>query len=151
MTFYDAVGGAPTFRRLVDRFYAGVATDPDLRALYPEDDLGPAADRLRTFLEQYWGGPRTYSEERGHPRLRMRHAPFAVTPAAHDAWLTHMRAAVDELELPAELEAQLWTYLEMAAATMVNTPGDDPTARPPTATFAAPPMTISLRPPTPGD
>jgi len=147
MTFYDAVGGAPTFRRLVARFYEGVAADPGLRALYPDDDLGPAADRLRMFLEQYWGGPRTYSEERGHPRLRMRHAPFAVTPAAHDAWLTHMRAAVDDLGLREDLAAQLWMYFEMAAATMVNTPGDDAPVAASTANFLAPPMTISLRPP----
>ncbi len=147
MPFYDAVGGAPTFRRLVDRFYEGVAADPTLRAMYPEDDLGPAADRLRMFLEQYWGGPRTYSEERGHPRLRMRHAPFAVTPVARDAWLTHMRAAVDDLGLHEDLAAQLWMYFEMAAATMINTPDDDTAAPPPAASFLAPPMTISLRPP----
>ena len=147
MPFYDAVGGAPTFRRLVDRFYEGVAADPTLRAMYPEDDLGPAADRLRMFLEQYWGGPRTYSGERGHPRLRMRHAPFAVTPAARDAWLTHMRAAVDDLGLHEDLAAQLWMYFEMAAATMINTPDDNSDAPSPAASFLAPPMTISLRPP----
>ena len=154
MTFYDAVGGAPTFRRLVDRFYEGVAADPALRALYPEEDLGPAADRLRMFLEQYWGGPRTYSEERGHPRLRMRHAPFAVTPTARDAWLTHMRAAVDDLGLHEDLAAQLWMYFEMAAATMINTPDGDAAAEAPpqpVASFLAPPMTISLRPPAPTD
>jgi len=152
ITFYDAVGGAPTFRRLVDRFYEGVAADPELRALYPEADLGPAADRLRMFLEQYWGGPRTYSEERGHPRLRMRHAPFAVTPTAHDSWLTHMRAAVDDLNLHEDLAAQLWTYFEMAAATMVNTADDSaPQVPPPAASFRAPPMSISLRPPAPTD
>ena len=152
ITFYDAVGGAPTFRRLVDRFYEGVAADPTLRALYPEEDLGPAADRLRLFLEQYWGGPRTYSEERGHPRLRMRHAPFAVTPAARDAWLTHMRAAVDDLGLHEDLAAQMWMYFEMAAATMINTPDDDAAATPtPVASFLAPPMTISLRPPAQSD
>ena len=147
VTFYDAVGGAPTFRRLVDRFYQGVAADPTLRALYPEDDLGPAADRLRMFLEQYWGGPRTYSEQRGHPRLRMRHAPFAVTPDARDPWLTHMRAAVDDLGLHEDLAAQLWMYFEMAAATMINTPDDNSAAPLPAASFLAPPMTISLRPP----
>jgi hemoglobin len=120
VTFYEAVGGEPTFRKLVDAFYAGVATDPILRPMYPADDLGPAADRLRLFLEQYWGGPKTYSEERGHPRLRMRHAPFAVTPSARDAWLTHMRAAVATLDLPVEQNAQLWEYLEHAANFMVN-------------------------------
>ena len=119
-SFYEAVGGAPTFRKLVSRFYQGVASDPLLRPLYPEEDLGPAEDRLRMFLEQYWGGPTTYSDERGHPRLRMRHVPFKVDPAARDAWLGHMREAVDELALPPEYEEQLWRYLVMAANSMVN-------------------------------
>jgi hemoglobin len=122
-TFYEQVGGEETFRRLVHRFYEGVAGDPDLRAMYPEEDLGPAEERLRLFLIQYWGGPRTYSDERGHPRLRMRHAPFQVDRAAHDAWLRHMRAAVDDLGLAPEHERQLWDYLVYAAASMVNTPG----------------------------
>lgn len=122
VTFYDAVGGAETFRRLVDEFYAGVAVDPVLRPLYPEEDLGPAADRLRMFLEQYWGGPKTYSELRGHPRLRMRHAPFRVGPRERDAWLAQMRRAVDSLELPEAYESELWTYLERAAQFMVNSP-----------------------------
>ncbi|WP_103888271.1 globin [Actinacidiphila yanglinensis] len=122
-TFYELVGGEETFRRLVHRFYQGVADDPDLRALYPEEDLGPAEERLTLFLMQYWGGPRTYSDERGHPRLRMRHAPFTVNRAAHDAWLRHMRDAVDDLALPPEQEHQLWDYLVYAAASMVNTPG----------------------------
>ena len=95
-SFYDRVGGAETFRRLVDRFYEGVAGDPPLREMYPDEDLGPAADRLRMFLEQYWGGPKTYGETRGHPRLRMRHAPYAVTPRQAERWLHHMMAAVDE-------------------------------------------------------
>ena len=95
MTLFEAVGGEPTFRRLVDEFYAGVAADPLLRPMYPEEDLGPAADRLTLFLMQYWGGPNTYSAQRGHPRLRMRHAPFRVGPAERDAWLRHMRQAVD--------------------------------------------------------
>ena len=90
-TFYAAVGGEETFRRLVAAFYAGVAEDPVLRPLYPEDDLGPAAERLTLFLMQYWGGPGTYSQQRGHPRLRMRHAPFPIGQAAHDAWLANMR------------------------------------------------------------
>ena len=120
-TFYDAVGGQPTFVALVRRFYEGVATDPPLRALYPEDDLGPAEIRFRMFLEQYWGGPTTYSDERGHPRLRMRHGPFAVTPEMRDRWLTHMRAAVDSLDLPPGQAHELWTYLERAAHFMVNT------------------------------
>jgi hemoglobin len=120
ITFYEAIGGHQTFEQLVHRFYQGVATDPVLRALYPDEDLGPAEERLRMFLEQYWGGPRTYSDRRGHPRLRMRHAPFAVTPTARDRWLTHMRAAVDTLDLPEEYDKVLWDYLEMAAHSMVN-------------------------------
>jgi hemoglobin len=120
-TFYEAIGGHETFVKLVDAFYAGVAEDEILRPLYPEEDLGPAADRLRLFLEQYWGGPTTYSEQRGHPRLRMRHAPFKVGPAARDAWLTRMRDAVDSLDLPPEHEATLWDYLQRAAFSMVNT------------------------------
>lgn len=121
MTFYEAVGGEPTFRKLVDEFYAGVATDPVLRPLYPEEDLGPANERFRLFLIQYWGGPTTYSDNRGHPRLRMRHAPFRVGPAERDAWLRHMRRAVDSLALPGDQEQQLWEYLERAAHFMVNT------------------------------
>lgn len=120
-SFYAAVGGRPTFERLVARFYEGVAADPELRALYPEEDLGPAAERLTGFLEQYWGGPTTYSEQRGHPRLRMRHMPFKVNPAQRDRWLHHMRDAVDELQLPPLYENELWGYLERAAFAMVNT------------------------------
>jgi hemoglobin len=119
-TFYDAVGGEPTFRRLVDEFYAGVATDPLLRPLYPDADLAAAADRLRLFLVQYWGGPNTYQQERGHPRLRMRHAPFKIGPAERDAWLHHMRHAVDMIDLPSAQAATLWDYLERAAFFMVN-------------------------------
>jgi hemoglobin len=122
-TFYAAVGGEETFRRLVDAFYAGVATDPVLRRLYPEADLGPAAERLRMFLVQYWGGPTTYSQRRGHPRLRMRHAPFPIDAAARDAWLGHMRAALDGLGLPAEHERILWDYLTSAADSLRNVPG----------------------------
>ncbi|MGW2647685.1 globin [Streptomyces sp. NPDC001393] len=121
-TFYEQVGGEETFRRLVHRFYEGVAEDPFLRPMYPEEDLGPAEERLALFLMQYWGGPTTYSENRGHPRLRMRHAPFTVDRAAHDAWLRHMRVAVDELGLSEEHETTLWNYLTYAAASMVNTP-----------------------------
>jgi hemoglobin len=120
-TFYDLVGGHETFARLVHRFYQGVAADPELRALYPEPDLAGAEERLLLFLEQYWGGPTTYSDQRGHPRLRMRHAPFAVTPDQRDRWLAHMKIAVDELELPAEQHDTLWDYLERAAYAMVNT------------------------------
>lgn len=122
-TFYEQAGGEETFRLLSRRFYEGVAKDPLLRPMYPEEDLGPAEERLALFLMQYWGGPRTYSEQRGHPRLRMRHAPFTVDQAAHDAWLRHMRTAVDSLELAPELERQLWDYLVYAARSMVNTPG----------------------------
>jgi hemoglobin len=120
-TFYEQVGGEETFRRLVHRFYEGVAGDPVLRPLYPEEDLGPAEERLRLFLMQYWGGPRTYSDRRGHPRLRMRHMQFRVDRAAHDAWLRHMRDAVDSLDLEPEHERQLWDYLVYAASTLVNT------------------------------
>ena len=119
-SFYERVGGEPTFRALVDRFYEGVAEDPPLRAMYPEEDLGPAADRLRLFLEQYWGGPHT-SETRGHPRLRMRHAPYAVTPDQRDRWLRHMLAAVDTLALPEQEDAELREYLVRAAQFMINT------------------------------
>lgn len=119
-SFFEAVGGEPVFRRLVHRFYQGVAADELLRPMYPEEDLGPAEERLALFLMQYWGGPRTYSDERGHPRLRMRHAPFKVDRAAHDAWLRHMRVALDEAGLAPEAERQLWDYLTYAAASMVN-------------------------------
>lgn len=119
-TFYEAVGGEETFRRLVHRFYQGVAQDPVLRPMYPEENLGPAEERLTMFLMQYWGGPRTYSEQRGHPRLRMRHMPFTVNQEAHDAWLGHMRVALEELELPAEYQEQLWNYLFYAAGTLIN-------------------------------
>ncbi|GAA2438847.1 globin [Actinomadura vinacea] len=122
VTFYEAVGGEETFRRLVHRFYQGVADDSVLRPLYPEEDLGPAEERLLLFLIQYWGGPNTYSRQRGHPRLRMRHAPFVIGQAEHDAWLRHMRDAVDELALPEQLEKMLWDYLVMAARSMVNAP-----------------------------
>jgi hemoglobin len=120
-SFYAAIGGHETFVRLVDEFYRGVADDPVLRPMYPEQDLGPAAERLTLFLEQYWGGPTTYSDERGHPRLRMRHSPFKVNPEARYRWLLHMRAAVDSLDLAPMHQAQLWDYLERAAYSMLNT------------------------------
>lgn len=126
-TFFDLVGGEPTFRKLVREFYAGVATDPVLRPLYPEADLGPATERLTLFLMQYWGGPGTYSAQRGHPRLRMRHAPFRIGPAERDAWLRHMRRAMDTLRLPEEQATTLWDYLERSAFFMVNTSDDAPT------------------------
>ena len=121
-TFYDEIGGSETIRRIVHRFYAGVATDEVMRPMYPEADLGPAEERFALFLEQYWGGPTTYSERRGHPRLRMRHAPFAVTPTAAQHWLTHFRAALDEVALPPEQDQQFWDYVTHAAQFMVNTP-----------------------------
>jgi hemoglobin len=120
-TFYEQVGGHETFVRLVDVFYDGVAGDPVLRPMYPEEDLADAKERLRMFLEQYWGGPTTYSQQRGHPRLRMRHAPFRVNPEARDHWLAHMREAVESLRLAPILESTLWDYLERAAWSMVNT------------------------------
>jgi hemoglobin len=120
VTFYEAVGGEPTFRRLVARFYEGVATDPVLRPLYPEPDLAAAEERLRLFLIQYWGGPTTYSDQRGHPRLRMRHAPFPIGNSERDAWLRHMTDAVDSLELPDELRQPLMAYVTSAAQAMVN-------------------------------
>ena len=119
-SFFDAVGGEETFTKLVHAFYQGVAEDPVLRPLYPEDDLGPAEERFRLFLMQYWGGPRTYSEERGHPRLRMRHAPFSIGPRERDAWLARMRDALDTLDLPAPLEQELWSYLYQSAFAMIN-------------------------------
>jgi len=119
-TFYDQVGGHETFRRLAQRFYEGVAGDPQLRALYPEDDLGPAEMRFLMFIEQYWGGPTTYARERGHPRLRMRHAPFKVTLTQRDRWLKHMMAAVDSLDLDPANDLILRDYFDRAAQSLVN-------------------------------
>lgn len=121
-TFYDRVGGAETFALLVREFYRGVAADEPLRALYPEADLGPAEERLRMFLEQYWGGPTTYSETRGHPRLRMRHVPYKVTPDQRDRWLRHMNAAIDTVRdrMDAMDEHQMRAYMAHAAQSMVN-------------------------------
>ena len=118
-SLYDRIGEEP-FRRVVHDFYAGVAEDPELRALYPEEDLGPAEERLALFLIQYWGGPSTYSNERGHPRLRMRHAGFHIDLAARDRWVRHMRAAVDAADLAEADREELWAYLESAATFMVN-------------------------------
>ncbi|MCZ4519000.1 globin [Rhodococcus ruber] len=122
-TFYDAVGGAETFRLLTAKFYEEVAKDEIVRPLYPEEDLGPAERRMRMFLEQYWGGPRTYSDERGHPRLRMRHNPFRIGPIERDAWLRCMHiaiASIDASVLDAAHRAQLTDYMDMAANSMVN-------------------------------
>ena len=118
--FYDEIGGAETFRRLIDGFYTRVATDPVLRPLYPDEDFASAPDRLRLFLEQYWGGPRTYGETRGHPRLRQRHAPFVIGEQERDRWLHLMRESLDDLHLPAEQDATLWDYLVYAAQSLVN-------------------------------
>jgi hemoglobin len=121
-SLYDRAGGMPFFERLVGRFYGSVATDPILRPLYPEPDLAPAQRRLTLFLAQYWGGPRTYDEERGHPRLRMRHAPFAIDAAARDRWLSLMRAALAETAPPPDVAEELDAYLAMAAEAMQNRP-----------------------------
>jgi hemoglobin len=124
-TPYDRMGGAPFFFDLVHEFYLGVGVDPLLTAMYPEDDLGPAEERLRLFLEQYWGGPTTYSELRGHPRLRQRHGPYAVDVAARDRWVDHMEHALDVAGarhgLLPELREDLWRYFTSAAIAMVNT------------------------------
>jgi hemoglobin len=121
-TFYDAVGGEPTFRKIVARFFALVPDDEVLAAVYPLDDLEGAEQRLGLFLMQYWGGPTTYSDERGHPRLRMRHAPFRVGLAERDAWLRAMRTAIDEAGLEEPHRDQLWAYMESTAAHMINSP-----------------------------
>ena len=118
--YYEVFGGEAFFADLVSQFYAHVAVDPILRPMYPESDLKGAARRLQIFLEQYWGGPTTYQEERGHPRLRMRHAGFHINPAAKDAWLTCMRKAVDGVSMQPEHREKLWRYLEGAALHMVN-------------------------------
>jgi len=124
-TFFDEVGGHETFVQLVHRFYQGVRQDPVLAPLYPQDDWDGAEWRLRSFLEQYWGGPTTYSEQRGHPRLRMRHAPVKVTPEARDHWLLHFREGLDEANLSPELDAQFWDYVTHAAQFMINSFDED--------------------------
>jgi hemoglobin len=120
ISLYDRAGGTPFFEALIGRFYAGVAADPGLRAIYPEVDLAGAQHRLTLFLVQYWGGPTTYDQERGHPRLRMRHAPFAVGPVERDRWLVHMRAAMAEMGPPSDVAAELERYFAMAAEAMRN-------------------------------
>ena len=119
VTLYDEVGGMSFFERLIEVFYEGVANDAVLRPLYP-DDLEPSTRHLTLFLAQYWGGPTTYDAERGHPRLRMRHAPFAVGPGERDRWLFHMRAAVDEMAPQEPVRRALLEYFEMAAEAMRN-------------------------------
>lgn len=120
VSFFEQVGGEETFHRIVARFYEEVKSDEVLLPLYPEEDLGPAEERLRLFLMQYWGGPHTYSDNRGHPRLRMRHVPFKIGPIERDAWLRCMRIAVDEAGLAEAHRKQLWDYLEMAANSLMN-------------------------------
>jgi len=119
-TFYQRAGGEKTFSDLVSHFYALVAVNPILRPMYPDNDLHGAAQRLQMFLSQYWGGPTTYSDQRGHPRLRMRHAPFHISKVEHDAWLLCMKDAVDGLQLTDDLRDELWQYLEAAAGAMIN-------------------------------
>jgi hemoglobin len=121
---FDAAGGEETFRQLVEHFYARVATDPVLRPIYPEEDLAGATERLTLFLIQYWGGPSTYSLRRGHPRLRMRHSPFAIGQRERDAWLGHMRAAVDSIDVQPNVRKALLDYFETASTAMINTGGN---------------------------
>ena len=119
---YELAGGEPVFRLLVQRFYARVADDPVLRPVYPEEDLSGATERLTLFLIQYWGGPTTYSAQRGHPRLRMRHRRFAIGPAEPDAWLGHMTAAEDSLDLAPAVSKALLDYFATASTAMINRP-----------------------------
>jgi len=119
-TLYERIGGETAFATLVQEFYRGVSEDELLKLMYPPEDMAGAERRLKMFLEQYWGGPKTYQEERGHPRLRMRHSVFPIGPQARDAWLGHMRRAVESLDLSQADEAELWDYLERAAHAMLN-------------------------------
>ena len=120
VTFYDEIGGEPTIRRIVDTFYEGVANDPVLRPMYPEEDLAPAAERLTLFLSQYWGGPTTYNEQRGHPRLRIRHAPFKVNEEARDRWLSHFAEGLVAVDLTEQQRAEFWAYVTHAANFLLN-------------------------------
>src|SRR3954471_12173805 len=124
LELYEAVGGMPFFEALVERFYRGVAADPILRPLYPDADLAAAQRRLTLFLAQYWGGPTTYSDERGHPALRMRHAPFPIGGVERDRWLLHMRAAIDDSDALDDAKARLHEYVSMAADAMRNRPDE---------------------------
>jgi hemoglobin len=122
MSLFEEVGGTPFFDRLVERFYEGVVTDDVLLPLYPEhSDLSGAKERLTLFLQQYWGGPTTYSDERGHPRLRQRHFPFVIGERERDRWMVHMMAAVDELSPNDSVHQQLMEYMAMASTAMINT------------------------------
>ena len=118
---FQRLGGEQTFRTIARVFYQCVKTDPVLHEMYPEEDLAPAEERLRLFLIQYWGGPSEYQEKRGHPRLRMRHAPFKVNPTAKEHWLRAMRTGVDAAALSEADDALVWDYFERAALAMVNT------------------------------
>ncbi len=119
ISVYEAVGGMAFFTALVERFYRRVEHDIMLRPLYP-DDLRPSAEHLALFLAQYWGGPTTYSEARGHPRLRMRHAPFSIGQRERDRWMAAMTAAIDEAGVSPELRQRLVDYFTMAADHMIN-------------------------------
>jgi hemoglobin len=121
-SFYERMGGEKTFQDLVHRFYNEVKASAVLAPMYPADDMVGAEERLRLFLEQYWGGPTNYSETRGHPRLRMRHAPFHISKVEHDVWLECMHKAVIDLDLAEELKEELWTYFQYAAHSMINQP-----------------------------
>jgi hemoglobin len=121
-TFFESVGGHETFEKLISGFYARVSQDPVLVEIYPDHDWAAAAQRLLMFLEQYWGGPHTYSELRGHPRLRMRHAGFVIDTTVRDIWLAHMRAALDDVGLAPAADQVLWGYLTTAADALVNSP-----------------------------
>jgi hemoglobin len=118
-TVYEIVGGDETFRRLVDAFYARVEQDPILRPLFP-DDLTPGKEHQFLFLSQYWGGPARYEAQRGHPRLRMRHFPFAIGQKERDAWVGHMLAAVDEVGIPEPARTQMIEYFERSASFLIN-------------------------------
>lgn len=120
VTLYEAAGGEPFFTALVDAFYDGVVTDPVLMSLYPSDDLDGARRRLTLFLIQYWGGPLTYMDERGHPMLRARHMPFHVGPAERDHWLLHMAAAVERVTVPGPIRDALMSYFVPAADHLRN-------------------------------
>ena len=119
-TLFEAVGGEEFFVKLVDGFYKGIEADEVLRPMYVDQDLTESRRHLTLFLQQYWGGPSTYQEERGHPRLRMRHMPFVIDIVARDRWIKHMHASLSQLEIEDTLRDQLWTYLVTAANSLVN-------------------------------
>jgi len=120
-SLFERIGGSDTFDQLVRAFYEGILEDDVLLPMYPQEDLEGAIWRLSAFLQQYFGGPQTYSEQRGHPRLRMRHSPFKVNPEARERWLAHMRRALDTLQLSLLDDGEMWDYFERAALSMVNT------------------------------